>query len=225
MAEVWPSILVPVNTLWHIKPMIQNGPVTFDGRSQRGAPDAGYWTATLSDIVINTDDRVLEFRALIASLQGGLVPVIVGPCDCRRVPRPPAGSSAHGIPYADQVRHSDGTGFRQSSIIVAATTAAALRATSLTVDILAAGDLRRGHYFSIRDRLYMITSVPEVAGDKASFRFLPPLREPVAAGDSIEFEHPRATMRLASGDSGQMDLEARRFARPSVELEESFDGL
>lgn len=225
MALLWPSILVPAVAGFHLKPMLQMGPRTFDGRAQRGAPDAGYWVATFADIVINSTDRVLEFRGLIAALEGGLEDVLVGPCEAARAPRVDGASVLRHIPYSDGTRHTDGAGFRQSAIVVFLTEDTPLRATRLTAAIETSGPLRRGMYFSVGERLHIITSVPEISAGRASFSFLPPLRQPASAGARLDFARPRCLMRLASGDTGRLDLELNRFGRPTVELEESPNGL
>ncbi|MFT4129968.1 hypothetical protein [Labrys sp. (in: a-proteobacteria)] len=222
--ETWPTILVPRTPMWFLKPMIQQGPSTFSGRSQKGAPSAGYWIATLGDILVNTSDRILELRALVAALEGGLGRVLIGPCECGRVPRPPGWPRRH-IPFSDQSYFDDGAGFQQSGIAIEIAAPITAGSTRLEVNILQAGELRRGMYFSIDNHLHIITSVPDVQEGRASFSFLPPARAAAEAGAEVEFARPRAVMRLSKADTGQLSLDMNRRASPTIELEEAFDGI
>jgi hypothetical protein len=226
----WSSLLIPVEVMFRIKPMLVTGPTTFSGRKQMVASDAGYWVGALSDFPVVTTDQVLEWRGIIADLQGGLEDVVIGPFDHLRAPvhsgLPPV---IGGIRHSDGSLFSDGSGYSQSSIKVRSKTSLALRATSATLTIDEAGPLKRGMYFTvydgIRPSMYMITKPPEVEGNTATVRFLPTLRAPVSAGDEVDFADPKLVMNLASPDGGELSLDMGRWGRPSIELQESWNGL
>lgn len=229
MAETWPTVLIPTSVSFRIRPMNVGGPSTQTGRRQVVGSDAGYWTATLSGFQLFRADHIREWRALIASLNGQMGEVVVGPFDCRHPPWPIVdGKPVHrydGIEHSDGSTHSDGSGYTQSAIDISLADPVALRDTSLTATIVSAGELKRGMYFSSRDRLHMVTTAPIIAGDEATFNFLPPIRTPAAAGERLNFADPKATMRLAGPDTGEIDISMGRFANTAVDLEESFLGL
>lgn len=226
----WSSLLIPVEVMFRIKPMLVVGPTNFSGRKQVVASDAGYWVGTMSDFPIVTTDQVLEWRGIIADLQGGLEDIIISPFDHLRAPvhsgLPPV---ITGIPHSDNALFSDGSGYSQSTIKVTAQSSLGLRATSATLAIEKAGTLKRGMFFSVYDgmrpSMYMLTKPPEVEGSTATVRFLPPLRSPVSAGDEVDFADPKLVMNLASPDAGELALDMGRWGRPSIELQESWNGL
>lgn len=222
--------LVPARVLFQIVPMNTRGPATFSGKQQVVGTDAGFWKATLSDFIVRKPEQILEWRGMVAELEGGLNDLIVGPFDCRQAPVIPGVPPIVLTTHSDGTPFSDGTRYSQSSIVVVADQSLSLRQTTMRVGITAAGDLRKGMYFSVLDerylpRLHIITSVPEISGAKASFSFRPPLRAAVSAGARIEFSDPKATMTLANDDAGGLDINLRRFASPSLELVESWNGL
>lgn len=230
MALSWPTILKPLTVDFALQPMLVRGPATISGLRQVVGSDAGFWRATLGGVPIRTADQVREWRGLIAAAQGGLEDIIVGPFDCRQAPRPlrHCGVTTGGTPHSDGALFSDGSGYSESLVRMSLHADAALRATSITINIAIAGDIRRGMYFSIANRLYIVTSIPSVliaggaygAGRRVSFNFLPPLRAAAVAGANVEFGDPKATMRLADSDTGRLELKTGRFGDPSVDLVE-----
>lgn len=226
----WSSLLIPVEVMFRIKPMLITGPTSFSGRKQMVASDAGYWVGTMSDFPIVTTDQILEWRGIIADLQGGLEDIIISPFDHLRAPvhsgLPPI---LNGIPHSDGSLFSDGSGYSQSTIKVTSKGALGMRATSAVLTIEQAGNLKRGMYFSVYDGLrpsmYVVTKPPEVEGSTATVRFLPPLRTTVSSGDEVDFADPKLVMNLASPDAGELALDMGRWSRPSIELQESWNGL
>lgn len=234
MVSYWSSVLVPQSVMFRLKPMNIRGPMTFSGKSQVVGTDAGFWVATLSNFVIRSPEQIREWRALVADLQGGLNDLVIGAFDCRQTPRynglPPVKG---GIPHSDGSFFSDGTGYRQSTIKVSVAAPAGRRSTTLSLTIEQAGPLMRGMYFTIWSyaggvmlpRMYMITKPVEIDGSAVTVTFLPPLRAAVDAGDDVDFADPCAAMNLANDDTGDLDIRLRRFSSPSLELEESWNGL
>lgn len=226
----WSSLLIPANVMFRIKPMLSQGPQTFSGRSQKVGTDAGYWVATLSEFPVLTPEKILEWRGIIGALQGGLEDLLIGPFDEFQAPLyrglPPIITS---IPHSDGSLFDDGSGYSQSSIIVTASESRDLRATSLSLKIQQAGELKRGMYFSAyqdgRPSMHMITQPPVISKSTAMISFLPPLRFPVLEDARIDFADPKILMNLASPDAGELNLEYGRWSRPSIDLEESWNGL
>jgi hypothetical protein len=231
----WPSILKPQEVMPHLMPMSAFGPVASKGLRQSVASDAGFWQMTLTGVSLRTADEVREWRWLVTAAQGGLEDIVVGVFDCRQAPRPyrHAGVGSSHIPHSDGALFDDGSGYSQTFVKMWLHADVALRATSMVVDIVIAGPIRRGMFFSIADRLYMVTSDPAIevaggalgSGQRVSFNFLPPLRAPATSGAVVEFARPKATMRLASADTGQLSLRTGRFGDPDIEMVEAWDGF
>jgi hypothetical protein len=225
----FPSLFVPKSVLFHLVPQNNSGPRAASGKSQVRATDAGFWRASVS-FDIHTADEIREWRGFVAALQGKVTEFNIGVFDDRQAPAAVGGShEVTGITHSDDTTFSDGTGYSQSDILVVATSAVELRATAMTLTVTRAGDLKRGMYFSHRDgfrhHLYMVTSVTSADGATIGITFLPPARAAIAAGDAIEFGTPQCTMNLADQMSGQLTMERNYRGAPSLEMEESFNGL
>lgn len=64
--------------------------------------------------------------------------------------------------------------------------------------------LEVGDYFSIGNKLFIITAVPlNATGGNTTISFEPPLRANVVQGSTVNFIAPRVEMRLTNGDGGQ----------------------
>lgn len=234
MTTYWSKALLPQSVMFRLKPMNTRGPTTFSGKTQVVGTDAGFWVAKLTNFVIRTPDHIREWRAMIADLQGGLNDLVIGPFDCRQTPRyrglPPI---IGDIPHSDGSLFTDQSGYSQSTIRVSLVKGAALRATQLTLSIDQAGELKRGMYFTIwtivgeavLPRMYLITKPPLISDDEAVVTFLPPLRVAVKATDTVDFADPVTLMNLSDDDQGELNINLRRFSSPSIELQESWNGL
>ncbi|MBP2459582.1 hypothetical protein J3A65_000332 [Rhizobium sp. PvP014] len=213
--------------------MNARGPMTFSGKSQVVGTDAGFWVATLSNFIVRTPDHIREWRALVADLQGGLNDLVIGAFDCKQIPRVDGLPVVIRSPFAENGALVDGPWTSRNSIRVSANGAASMRSTTLVLEVGQAGPLKKGMYFTIRTliagvlvpRMYMITREPEVVGSKATVRFLPPLRHAVDAGADVDFTNPEVAMNLSSDDEGELDIRMRRFSSPSLNLQESWNGL
>jgi len=224
--ERWSTLLRPKTLSVYPVPILQKGPTTFFGRRQLGAPDAGYWGMKASFQIL-TRDQLLEWRGLIAAMQGGLNSVVIGVFDDRQAPTPVEGGPVviTGVMHSDGSSFSDGAGYSQSTINLELDQPIDLGDVTATFGITTAGPLRRGMYFSIDDRLSIITKPPEQTSSKVSVTFWPPARITAPAGRRVEMGRPTGTFQLADPRSGAADLSSIYFADPTLELEESFDGL
>jgi hypothetical protein len=222
----WSTLLRPRSLTFFLQPMAQRGPRTFSGRAQISAPDAGFWVAKLSFQII-TRDQLLEWRGIVTDMQGGLTPFLIGVFDERQAPVAVPGEPlfVDGIPYSDGTLHSDGAGFSQANVEVETEDPIAEGATVATFKVVTGGALSRGMYFSYDGSLYQIARPPVPgSGGRYDVRFLPPTRAPIPAGP-IEFANPLALMQIAEPRSGMIDLSGVYMGEPTIELEESFDGL
>jgi len=189
----------------------------------------GLWAYGLQSIAVTTADHVLQFELITTLMAEGTRPIIVPICDKRHFPAPIVdGEPVYSL---DLVPHSDGSPFSDSSLyahkVVLAwlSVPAALRATTITIGIETMGTLRGGELFSIDHqtlgwRFYRVVGVVSQTATTATIRIEPPLREATAANALLEFDYPRCVMQLAEPVSLQLQL--RRFGRPSVSFIESF---
>lgn len=225
MTILWSNVLIPRSVSFRIHPLTQKGPPSFSGRPQVGAPDAGYWVATLSGFVLGEPEQLLEWRGIVASLQGGLEDVMISPYDHLNAPLVDGFPAViNGIPHSDGAYFSDGSGYSQTTIKVALQGGLGERATRAVFRVIEAGLLKRGHYFSIGRRMYMLTHAPEYEGNLVSVRFLPPLREAAIHGVDIDFADPRLLMTVESVDTGDMEIDLH-IATTNISLMESYNGL
>lgn len=200
------------------------------GAMQVVASDAGIWKATFREIVVHQTAgkrRILLWQA-IATLLGGQVNAILIPVPARGNRPLPAGVSDDdidhetGVPFGDGAYFSDGSGFRNCWIDVTVASAAALRATSLTLTKTACGTIEPGMRFSIGERLYQIKSVATQNASSAGVTINFPLREAVAAGDRCNFARPVLRVKLASDAEMDIDPEYFLYAFPAVNFVEDY---
>lgn len=227
--EYLASHLVPTRIMFRIKPMQSLGPRSFGGKQQVQTID-GYWVGSLGQFPVADRDQILDWRGIMAALEGMAGDLVVGPFDGWRAPIlndvPPL---VAGVPGSDGVLFPVGTDYMQSTIKVTLADSRPLRATTAALSIQRAGPIRRGMYFSLYDgdrpSLHMITQPPTMSGGNVNIQFRPPLRFAAASGAAVDFANPRAVMNLASADEGALDLDMGRWARPSIDLVESWNGL
>lgn len=228
--EALPSHIVPVRLMFRIKPLQTLGPRSFSGKQQVQVTDSGYWVASLAEFPIVHRDQILDWRGIMASLEGMAGDLVVGPYDDLRAPiRNGVPPLVAGIPTSDGVLFPAGTDYMQSTIKVTLANNRPLRATTAALSVERAGPIRRGMYFSLTDgdrpSMHIITKQPTTSGGNVNIQFRPPLRFAAASGATVDFANPRAVMNLASADEGALDLDMGRWARPSLELVESWNGL
>lgn len=226
----WPSVLVPSAESWSLRGGTRSGGQTFEGNEQIVASPTARWTATLT-IPCPTRAAVLAARRVIA--QGRVATWQVGPLEHTRAP--------WNVDFLGG-RITAGRGARDGTVLEAG------QDTSAALDFRLAGDaaanaaglvLRRekggvlepGMVFSIADRLHVLvdldgeTGTPGrqgSAGARIAATIRPWLRRAHADGTPVEFARPRGTMRLASDETGALDLQMSRFGTVTLDLVEAF---
>ncbi|MGY2052967.1 hypothetical protein [Methylobacterium sp. JK268] len=234
MPLAWPSALIPSSENWRPHGGTRTGGQALDGSEQLVASPSMRWMATLT-IPCHTKARILAARRVIA--YGRAQTWLVGPWEYSRVPwatdaygrlitpdllrRP----SLDGTPFAD----AGATAIADTLVPATVASAAALNATTLTLartlgtvfrdpDVVSTtlGDLEPGMLFGIAGRLHAIV---EVGGATVSFR--PWLRAAAPAGTPVDLVSPQCTMRLASDDTGPLELQLSRFGTITLDLIEA----
>lgn len=236
MPLAWPSILIPSSERWALQNPSRSGGQSFSGVEQVVRSPASRWAATLT-VPCNRREKVLAMRALLAGLDGRAGTVLVGPFEVSRAPwfvdpltggkvtryrgdKDATRDQAWGV-NADTSADLD---FRLSS-------GAAMNATAATIQRNRGGMLAPGMFFSVGERLHMVTALTTfdptgpnglAVSGPVGLQFRPWLRADCAAGTSVEFGRPTCLMRLASDDTGAMELALSRFATVTVDLVEAF---
>ncbi|GLR55124.1 hypothetical protein KYK30_31730 [Shinella yambaruensis] len=218
--------LDPVLKLRRCDPELRNstrgGPTTRYGRGQRVFSDAGYWHVKI-EMVINSPARSRAYRALAAHLRAG---------------------GAVDLPICAGYR-PEGADESVSWVKIGAN--AALRATELELDVegvtVAAGD-----YYTVNNSLYLVRKVlaspaidPTLSpwvrdspwndtrlwtdGEDPTASYtvsvLPPIREAMLNGWTVEARNPRLRCELADISDGDLSLNLLRFGTATLTLRET----
>lgn len=193
----------------------QTNGMSVDVRSDGG----GLWLAKLNNIRFNNRLDGLLWRAIRQIANGGATPLIVYRRDTTWAPFPTDPLSP--ITHSDDTYFDDGSGYYQPVIDVTCNDGAALRATSMVVNLINCAPLQGGESFSINHptfgwRLYEIAT----ANDNV-ITFNPPLREAVINGERLEFDRPRCLMKLAGSTSMDLNNTTYPFSLASATFVES----
>lgn len=197
--DYWPRHLFPaMDVRWRLQNRVISGGMPVIGPARAvGTIGAGLWVCEMTGIWLYRPEQLKAARALDMILDGGLTSLVVGSCETALAP--------WAVP-TDPVPHSDGSPFSDETLYAGAAptgtvvAAAALRATSLQIELPTGATLTGGEAFSIRhpnkgERRYQVA---RVNGDVVTFR--PELREAVTAGTKVHFAEVGCVMRLANPD-------------------------
>jgi hypothetical protein len=183
------------------------GSVTSGGNSLSGIDDpietdgGGFWQADFTNGATLEREDTLAWRAINAAMDNGASAVIVRFCD--RLHQPVGGEmGVAGSPFA----FGDRRAYARPGVVARATALAALRATTIRVDIDSEQPVIGGERFTIvhatwGERVYEVVSV----GDGA-ITIRPPLREAIAANTPLDFDDPRCKMRRASDATNALNI-------------------
>lgn len=219
----WPGLLPPRDVEVDLLPRPVMGPPSITGGQQTVQSDAGCWQIIYQGIVVVEPARVKTYRAVAALLNGPSTPILIPVFDCPRIPWP-NGRPGADIPHSDTTLFSDGTGYLQLLVDIKAD-GAAVRATAISITVNASAELSGGEFFSIDDRLYIVTTVETLtAGPPATYRigFMPPLRVPIGDDTELNFDSPVCRCVLADGNGMPLMLQIRKVATPTLTFIEDF---
>lgn len=220
----WPDNLAPHSIDAHLEPRPVGGTPALSGGRQWVQSDAGCWSIQYEAIPV-TGDGILMYRALSAQLNGPATPILVPVFEGLRAPWASSDHDGETL-HDDDTEFSDDTGYDQPVIDVTAA-AAVLRATALTVTLNLSATLSAGMFFSLGERLYLIAALDSQidAGPPEVWRIsiMPPLREAISDGTSLNFETPACRCVLAQSGGMPLSLDLVR-GEPSVTFTEDFSG-
>ena len=231
---VWPwRLLLPSSQRTRLSNQSVSGGISIAGNTQTAVTSGGgHWLADLSQIILYDEIHVKAARAWSALLDGGATQFILPLADLSMAPRPIV-SGAYVLPTQPTITLTDffnnPVGFASTLISATAIGAAALRASSIVINIATGSAPIGGEHFSINHptkgwRLYRIAQVTGTAGSQYTCTIRPPLREAMSGGEAIEFDVPRCTMKLVASKAEAFDPDVTfgRRGRIDASFEEAF---
>lgn len=203
--ETFDLCLFPPKTVrWRLSGVVIQGGVPVAGAPKASRTDGGgFWVCEMSGVWVRGPDALRAARAFEARMDHGASSLIV----------------------PDRDRHL-GPGTKNWAVVATVAEAAALRATTLAVEIAVGTPLVGGEHFSIDHptkgrRMYRVASVeaPEAGVQEITIR--PPLRESVT-GETLDFNTPSCTMRLLNAEDFFGSIEMGRWSDLSPVFGEVF---
>jgi hypothetical protein len=222
----WPSVLMPSSEDWSLRGGTRSGGQTFQGNEQIVVSPTARWKATLN-IPCWEPEHVLAMRRVIALGRSQLW--FVGPFE---EPRAPWNIDLVGgkITYL-QAAQNPAVYFGDQSATLDFRISGDTGAGSTTIAIMRnrGGVLGLGMLFGIGGRMHTIVGLSGEIGTpgtqgtpgivEAAIR--PWLRAGSGNGTPIEFGAPGTIMRLASDDTGALELQLSRYGTVTIELVEA----
>lgn len=200
-----------------------SGGTAINGEEDVIATDGGgRWKITYSDIGLDDPELVRLWEAWRGELAGGATSVLVPILSLSTAPRPSDGQELLDPSdiYADDPEFPTEVRFRQPYIVAEVAADAALRATTLEIEVTQGSRAQAGQKFSIGTRAYKIVRVTARDGQSATCKILPPLREAVTTGAAIDFNWPVVECRLAVGQDNPLSVMLGTFADTSISFVE-----
>lgn len=226
----WPPALRFSEVMLEPRGASRSGGPSLSGQEQVVVSPAARWVGTMTVPIAdrrygpqNQQDAVLAWRWMKA---GGRAAVILVPASDGRGPAHRAGivPSGGSIPFSDGARFSDGSGFSQGYSGATLADAVAMNATQIRISLGTGLRLLPGMRFSMPGgRLHEISDLVDWDGANLwTVRIGPWTVADWPAGTDLEFDKPVCRMRLASDESGSLNLSLNRFATPTIEFVEAF---
>lgn len=221
---------------WRIENASRTGGATISGQQQFSQSPAGRWRGRMQFHCI-TEDDYLEVDGFLAALDGSANTFYLGPVDWRG--RPWAADPLTGgaiTPARGAENLAADPGFENnpdtsSSLNFVLAQTAEMNSTTLALQRIRGGALRRGQYISIARRLHIITALlspdpvdetgmPAQGTVQVSIR--PWARSQYLAGTIVETGHPDGLMRLAPDSTPVLERTTSPLSDLSFDFIEAF---
>lgn len=228
MADVsWPmDLLKPAGG--RAKPAFAtiSGGRSLSGIEQVIANDAGFWTLTMHELTVTSEDALRVWNE-IELILGGRSGTVLVPVLTNSIPYPVDGNGDPITAYAESAHSdgayfSDGSGYAQDVISATTENSIAARAVTGQFRFSAGGELKAGMYWGVGERAYRIKSIDSSFTDGSGtvyvVSFWPPAREAIAGGTALELLDPRFRARLATDSEMAFDADVLYRGRPSLDF-------
>lgn len=217
--DLWPSdLLSPGSENWRLQGVALSGGFTVGGNTKLTRTDGGGLWVGEQTFLFHSREQIKAARAIEAGLDGGAGQIVAWSYE---EPFAPLGLSISSVPHSDGTSFSDGSEYLSVPYGAVTTASAALRATSMSVTLIA-GDLQAGERFSIIHptkgwRRYVISRVVDNV-----ITFRPPLREAVGSGTELDFLRVGCVCRLANPDEFMGALDGNHMTPATARWVEAF---
>lgn len=217
--DFWPwDLLTPNTENWRLQGVSISGGFTVGGNTKLTRTDGGGLWVGEQTFLLHGRERIKAARAIEAGLDGGAGQIVAWSYE---EPFAPLGLSISSVPHSDGTSFSDGSEYLSVPYGAVTTASAALRATSLSVTLIA-GDLQAGERFSIVHptkgwRRYVVS---RVEGNTITFR--PPLREAAGIGTDLNFLKVGCVCRLANPEDFIGPMGPERVMQATARWVEAF---
>lgn len=224
MTVAWPKcMLVPQSIGFNLRRRTQGGGPSVLGVEQVVSSASMRWEAQMT-LRLTSPPKVLAYRGLVNSLDGRLGKVLIPTYSGFFAVAVHGGSpltdytyvGAQLGPFSDRSTFSDSSVFETDPVHAVTAASAAKGATSFDVTMNISLPPLEGHYLSIGEFLYVVTQFSQVAGNRYTVNVRPPLRVAHPSGALVELSNPVCRMRLATDDSGSLQLDMLRFGDVSL---------
>lgn len=229
MASIaWPALLKPLSFGFWLENSDQSGGVSMLGNEQFVASPGQRWRASMA-VNIRSNEQILALRSLLAQLDGRFNDVLLPGFDGKRLSWPVDSETGVSLkPRNTRDRTLDGTAYEdpeipsESQITATLNASAALRATTIAINVAQGGTPLAGQRVGIASRLYELATIVSTVGTVTTATIRPPLRAAASSGASVLFTRPVCLMKLLNGSEALTRLESMRFANVDLQFQESF---
>lgn len=228
----WPDKLKPVNFGYYpLDSDVTSGQSASGGEQFIISPGAR-WGAAMT-LPIFDREGVLAIRALRSQLKGRANPTLLPNFDGQRLSwpvealtdrilTPQVAQWLEGTLGISRTPYAGAEIPAAAQILATLQSDAALRATTVAINVTQGGPLIAGQQFGIGDRLYEIADIVSVVGGLTTVDIWPPLRAAAAVGTVVDFTGARCLMRCENMSEEMRVLEDLRFATLNLQFIEYF---
>lgn len=204
--------------------------VIYGGTSLAGDQDViatdggGWWEIVYSEIDLDSVELQRLWEMWTSHMAGGVQAFLVPVLSLETAPRPVAGNGL-AMPsaiYADDDDFPTEVRFASPYIVAEVGASAALRATTLIIEVTQGARIMGGEKFSIGARAYKVERVTARSGLQATCTISPPLRAAVAPGDAVNFEWPAVLCHLVPGQDLNPSMQFGMHGSINVAFQETF---
>lgn len=175
----------------------------------------GYWVVAFAGIDLLSRDEIRAWEAWESHLAGGVQRCLVPVPSLLTAPRPTAGGRlampSALVPTSEDRCFPEALAFAAPLIVAKVTSAAALRATTIVINIEQGARLQGGERFAVNHpakgrRMYRVERVTARSGQQATCIVWPPMREAIAANTAADFDWPSFVATLVPDSDISPDI-------------------